>query len=68
MKENNMKEYAQLSKDLVTTGQARKLMNLASRSTVGYHISRGNIRYIWIDEGTPSAIRLLLLEDVKKFT
>lgn len=63
-----MQEYKKLSQDLVTTGRAKVLMGLASRSTVSYHISKGNIRYIWIDEGTPSAIRLLLLEDVKRFT
>ena len=61
-----MKEYEQLSKNMVTTGQARKIMGLASRSTVAYHIEQGHIRYIWIDEGKPTAIRLLLLADVEK--
>lgn len=61
-----MKKYEELAKNLVTTGEARKITGLASRSTIDYHCSQGHVRYIWIDEGKPTAIRLLLLEDVEK--
>ena len=61
-----MDKYKILGQDLITVGEARKILGLASRSTVGFHIDTGKIKYVWINEGKTTALRLLLKSDVLK--
>lgn len=60
-----MKKYQILVDDLVTTAGAMTILGVSSRNSVKHYVKAGRIRYIWINEGETSAVRLLLKADVE---
>ena len=60
-----MKKDDTLDNDLVTTTAAKAIMGVSSRNSVEHFIKKGRIRFIWINEGQTSALRLLLKSDVE---